>query len=651
MKKIIIYGIVLLILVTSVFAIECGSVPTDSCSVSEDTTFEPGTYYLPSGITITGDDITFDCNGAILSTEKIDLGFWDGITIKNCILNVGNSGGTVISIRGNDNKLISNTINGGPTRDTTILILGSNNQLIDNVLVDSPDVAVMIHISKNVELIGNTIKDNNIGVMINWEHPGNPIIKNNNFINNKNVHPNDGIPNGDIVNIYDDRRSSSVILNVENNYWRTIDKTEIDSGIIRSHSGIVDFDPFLCGPWPTVDAVCTSTLFDEAIVLYHFDKDSNFNEAETFVYDFSGNNYNLTPVPGNTNIPQVVLGKLGNAYYWQKGIKGSLRNTDALDDEKTVTIAFWLNIMNDGTDIIFSKGLWNKEGYYLQFSDWNDNLAMVFNRNGASEQAVCTGCFIGKYGQWIHLTMVITPSSISWYSNGEFFETDILVNAWVAPTNTLIVGTNAVSANFDELIAWNRALTSNEILELYNSYQNILRCVDNDNDGYYAISPTCATGNDCNDNNTNVNPGAVEVCDDNMDNDCNGNIDRLDSDCVIEPSNEWLVSGNDVYYNNGNVGIGTSRPIDTLHVVGGITIDDPNAQIEFYGEDGRKWVVGLSGGASDNFNIYDRSSERVRFSINEGSGKVNINDLTGSGNAYVCVNSTGDLFRSLVPCK
>ena len=44
MKKIIIYGIVLLILVTSVFAGECGSVPTDGCSVSEDTTFEPGTY-------------------------------------------------------------------------------------------------------------------------------------------------------------------------------------------------------------------------------------------------------------------------------------------------------------------------------------------------------------------------------------------------------------------------------------------------------------------------------------------------------------------------------------------------------------------------------------------------------------------------------
>ena len=64
--------------------------------------------------------------------------------------------------------------------------------------------------------------------------------------------------------------------------------------------------------------------------------------------------------------------------------------------------------------------------------------------------------------------------------------------------------------------------------------------VDNDNDGYgdpYANELACSTGlsgyttdgTDCDDSNADVNPGAVEVCDaDNDDEDCNGAADDAD---------------------------------------------------------------------------------------------------------------------------
>ena len=50
-------------------------------------------------------------------------------------------------------------------------------------------------------------------------------------------------------------------------------------------------------------------------------------------------------------------------------------------------------------------------------------------------------------------------------------------------------------------------------------------CVDGDSDGW---SIDC---NDCNDADSAINPDATEVCDDNIDNDCDGDIDCVDSDC------------------------------------------------------------------------------------------------------------------------
>jgi PGF-pre-PGF domain-containing protein len=44
------------------------------------------------------------------------------------------------------------------------------------------------------------------------------------------------------------------------------------------------------------------------------------------------------------------------------------------------------------------------------------------------------------------------------------------------------------------------------------------QCADSDADGYYVSG--CGSGNDCNDNNANVHPGAAEVCGDGIDNDC-----------------------------------------------------------------------------------------------------------------------------------
>jgi hypothetical protein len=52
-------------------------------------------------------------------------------------------------------------------------------------------------------------------------------------------------------------------------------------------------------------------------------------------------------------------------------------------------------------------------------------------------------------------------------------------------------------------------------------------CLDTDSDGYY----NCGTDADCDDNDPDINPGAIEVCDDSIDNDCDDLIDEDDPNC------------------------------------------------------------------------------------------------------------------------
>ncbi|MEK6907088.1 MAG: putative metal-binding motif-containing protein, partial [Nanoarchaeota archaeon] len=52
---------------------------------------------------------------------------------------------------------------------------------------------------------------------------------------------------------------------------------------------------------------------------------------------------------------------------------------------------------------------------------------------------------------------------------------------------------------------------------------------DFDKDGYVS---NLRGGNDCNDNNPNVNPGAAEICADNLDNNCNNLVDGNDLACA-----------------------------------------------------------------------------------------------------------------------
>ncbi len=82
--------------------------------------------------------------------------------------------------------------------------------------------------------------------------------------------------------------------------------------------------------------------------------------------------------------------------------------------------------------------------------------------------------------------------------------------------------------NYSGFDIWFGELCSKEV-------EVVDQCVDNDGDGFYAITPECSVGSDCNDNDPSINPNATEVCD-NIDNNCDGSVDETcelrDSTCL-----------------------------------------------------------------------------------------------------------------------
>ncbi len=64
-------------------------------------------------------------------------------------------------------------------------------------------------------------------------------------------------------------------------------------------------------------------------------------------------------------------------------------------------------------------------------------------------------------------------------------------------------------------------------------------CHDMDEDGY---DDEACGGDDCDDADPDVNPGAAEVCDNGVDDDCDGKVDGDDPDCILEYSLDLAAS-------------------------------------------------------------------------------------------------------------
>ena len=170
-KIIILISFVFMIsLISSANAQECGSTPFDGCEITQDTTFNPGTYYFPEyGVTIAASDVHLNCNGANL----VDNGAWrvlsnvyqDNTIIENC-----NFDGGMIWISANDNFVFRNNVMKDSNAEALKMfnidgIIIENNEFVNNMGASNSG-SVIISRSENVTFKNNVVAHNNKGLVI-----------------------------------------------------------------------------------------------------------------------------------------------------------------------------------------------------------------------------------------------------------------------------------------------------------------------------------------------------------------------------------------------------------------------------------------------------------------------------------------------------
>ena len=245
--------------------------------------------------------------------------------------------------------------------------------------------------------------------------------------------------------------------------------------------------------------------------------------------DESGNGNN-----GVVNGATLAIDRFGNIdkSYSFDGISNyiSINNSSSLNIIGTqITLSFWLYSNNNPNDANY-KGI-SKGGYdvgsgyeFIYRNSFSGDDGVISITGGTGIQACDVGYNMNEaFGQWIHLAVTLNNGVASFYVNGVYQVGNNLnqISQFVSNNSELLFGKrNPLNSNagflngkMDDIGIWNRALTQQEITNMYNgvTYSDTCNAVSGSlTQGLVGYWPFCGNANDDsgNGNNGTVN-GAI----------------------------------------------------------------------------------------------------------------------------------------------
>jgi hypothetical protein len=292
-----------------------------------------------------------------------------------------------------------------------------------------------------------------------------------------------GIINDSVVTTYNNSTSILAIgdrhnaPNYEFNYWGDIDDIAIynraltQEEVTALYTGEPINPPTACNPLPT-------NLHNGLVGYWPFCGNAN---------DESGNGNDGT-VNGAT-LTEDRFGVIGNAYSFN-GINNSISVTDNsnLDILNSISISCWFkkNNFNNKYELLIGKeGAYNGNqcNYKIQFAAIDNNLAFFTDPRGQSGCYNQNNCLnLLNTVDWFHVVGVSRNDSMFFYLNGNLVWNSLTLSNQELVINDLplMFGKAAFSdpnqptdsflhydGQLDDIGIWNRALTADEVQQLY----------------------------------------------------------------------------------------------------------------------------------------------------------------------------------------
>jgi len=349
-----------------------------------------------------------------------------------------------------------------------------------------------------------------------------------------------------------------------------------------------------------------SNLKEGIISWYHYSNDSSVGENYTtnnnLVYDYSSLHLSNGTTYGNITY-NITSGYSNEGAFEFDGVNDYFMSNNFIAPNET-TISFWVNYHSSAaagyTDLV------RLPRYFVIdiISGSDDDFQLSVTNSSGTATTYNQPAFGNKMGinVWTYLSFTINQTTLSAYRNGVLYFNGTF-NGYLngSVSNAIILmrepTTKYVNGSIDEFIMWNRSLSSSEINDLYNQYQN--NCVSLYNNinpyGYFSICNSTKTIND------SENDGIIKI---------------NSSDVYINSIRPISLTGN----GNG-VGINLSGSINNITIQNISILNYANTIIS-YGN-----VTNIT--VSNITNVFFNSSQIGKLTINASSSSIKINNTNG----------------------